>query len=221
MNQVEQAVQKYTGAVEKGVPIRKEIKELRKDINSSVNKCIKHGFDRPTAEFNYVKDIIYNNETAENTPRLESLLRRLKAVIEYCSVMGMESEYKQFADELGLDISLKNSVSTLESPELNNETKFRNEWSALFGKEPSDDKSEILKDLLQVSIEAKRKEDDLRGAINVDLAEELEGTGISKGTLNKGINLKIRSENKDDVEDKVNSIVEGNLMNNEALQTII
>jgi hypothetical protein len=220
-NIVDTNIEKYSSLVEKAIPVSKEISEIRKDINGSINKCIKHAFDRNPSEFNFVKDLLYDNEHAEGVPRLQNLMQKIKAVVEYCTFLGYQSEFEQFSRELGLNLSLTTSTGmTLGSPEYASESKFREEWAALYGKEPSSDKQEVMSDLMELAMDTKKKVTDLRDVININIADELKETGISKGTLNKGVSLKIRAEKKDDVDDKVNSITEEALLHSECIRTL-
>ena len=219
---VDKNLEKYNKLVDKAVPIRKEIKDINKDIHVGINKCVKNAYDRPSAEFNFVRDILLDNEHAEGETKMYKLLNRVRAIVEYCSLMGNEQEYKQYCSDLGISLSLSAPVEdTLGQGGFNKETKFRNEWAELFSAEPGDDKAEIMKELMRLSKETKLKVDELNEVIKVDIGDELKETGISTSTLNKGINLKIRAEHKDDVEDKVNSITEESLLQAEALRSII
>lgn len=220
-NIVNQNIEKYSSLVDKAVPVSKEISEIRKDINGSINKCIKHGFERNPSEFNFVKDLLYDNANAEGTPRMQNIFQKVRAIVEYCTFLGYEHEFKQFTNELGLDIGLKfNPNTTLGSPDYESETKFRTEWASLYGKEPSSDKQEVMADLMELAMDTKKKVSDLKDVINVDITDELKETGISTGTLKQGINLKIRAEKKDDVEDKVNSITEEALLHSECIRNL-
>tara|TARA_R110002020_G_scaffold41921_14_gene123257 strand:- start:243 stop:926 length:684 start_codon:yes stop_codon:yes gene_type:complete len=220
-NIVDHNIEKYHKLVEKGIPISKEISEIRQDINGSINKCIKHCFDRKPTEFNLVKDLLFDNSIAEGVPKMQALLQKVKVIVEYCTFLGYESEFEQFSKELGLNLSLTvNTGQTLGSPGYESETKFRDEWAALFGKEPSSDKQEVMSDLMELAMDTKKKVTDLSDVINHNLGDELKDTGISKGTLKKGVSLKIRAEQKDDVDDKVNSITEDALLQSECIRTL-
>ena len=110
---------------------------------------------------------------------------------------------------------------TLGSPDYESLTKFRNEWAALFGREPDTSKVEVMSALLELGMDTKTKVTELRDVININIADELkESTGISKGTLNKGVSLKIRAEKDDDIEDKVNSITEEALLHSECIRNL-
>jgi hypothetical protein len=221
-NIVQTNINKYNDLVDKAVPIKKEIRGIKTDINKSVNKCVKHAFDRNPAEFNYVKSTLHNNATADGIPRLFNTLKRIKLIVEYCTFLGYEHEFKQFTDELGIDINLKIQPNlTLGEPGYENEQKLRDEWATLFGKEPPEDKVELLSDLMELGMKTQGKLEDLSDQINTNLGDELKETGISKSLLNRGADLKIRAETKDDVADKVNDIVEESLLKAEAIKSII
>jgi hypothetical protein len=224
LNHVEANIKIFNEAVEEAIPVMKEINDIKRDIAKDVNTCIKYGFDRSAGEFNSAVRLIHDFESCMESEesKLHKMILNMKKVVEYYDAFGKSDVINKIANDVGIDMSLLvDAVDTLGSDQMQNRDKVQEAYSAQFGKEIPEDRIEMLNNLMNLSVDTRGEIVDKTNEVKEDLSEPICDTGISKSTFVRAVNLKIRSENKDDVPDKINSITEGALLQAEALQSIL
>jgi hypothetical protein len=218
-------IEYYNKAVDKAIPVQKEINDIKGDIIKSVNNCIKDGFCRPPAEFTLVKNSLYDLQGLEEdieTAKIYKVFDKVKVLVEYLTFLGHEDIIQKINSKLGMETKLMfQPEDTLGNADTTN-IKFNDNYVSLFADDVPEDKKLILENLVNVSSMVQKKLDDKIAFIKDDLGEAVrQNTRISKSTFQKGINFKIKSELNADVEDKIHDITESNLLENSAFESIL
>jgi hypothetical protein len=225
-NHVETTIKKFNEAVDAAVPMMQEIKDIKRDITKDINACIKFGYDRPAGEFNTAVALIHDFESCmdEEDSKLYKMMLKMQKVVEYYTAFGKGDIIDKMATKVGLDLDLTTSVDyTLGSDQLINRDKTQDAFSNLFGKKFDEvTRLETLENLMNVAVDTRGEIVDRTNEVKEDMSEPIAGTGISKSTFVKAVNLKINIEDrKDGVDDKIHSITADALLQAEALQSLL
>ena len=148
----------------------------------------------------------------------------MQKVVEYYTAFGKGDIIDKMATKVGLDLDLTTSVDyTLGSDQLINRDKTQDAFSNLFGKKFDEvTRLETLENLMNVAVDTRGEIVDRTNEVKEDMSEPIAGTGISKSTFVKAVNLKINIEDrKDGVDDKIHSITADALLQAEALQSLL
>jgi hypothetical protein len=229
---MKEIIECYNLAIDKAIPVQKDINDIKRDILKSTNDCIKEGFGRAPAEFKLVSGLLYDLDGQEEDlkeTKLFKTLEKVKNIVEFMHILGHKAVLDKVFKELGVSCDLLfDTADTLGKPDTGNH-KFIDNYSSLFGDVDEDgnegvpeDGRVILQNLVRISMEFQKKIDDYTSFINNDLADAVKNsTRISKSTFKKGVAFKMKVDYDDGVEDKIHDITESNLLENSAFESLI
>jgi hypothetical protein len=225
LNTLEAVLAYFNEAVDKAVPVQKDINDIKKDTLRDIGICIKEGFKRPPAEFTATCKLLHDLNALSGDIEDSKLLKtfdKFKSLVEQLKFLGHGDLVERLGKKVGLETNLLFDVQdTLGKADIE-DYKFNDCYVNLFSDDVPEDTQLIFENLLNAYNMAQQKVDNLTSFIKNDLGDAVKvNTRVAKTTFTKAVKLKIKSEVDTEVEDDIHNITEVNLLENSVFEHLL